>query len=296
MLNTTDRSFQSSPLIWPNGKQSAAALAFDLDGPTGDAMLDGSLVKNLRYFTEGAYGPWKALPRVLDLLREYDLTATFFVPTWVVLHWTEACESILLCGHEIAYHGHRHECFVDLALLEQLEVMQTSRALFIKHLGVVPTGFRTPSGDWTKNTADLLHDFGLLYSSSMRNDDRPYFHKRQDGTCGLVEIPGRSDMDDYTSLAYFEGPDFPIGLDRISPYENVLRNWCHEFEGYHREGLCWTSILHPKVCAKPGRMTILEGLFECIARQDSVWVAKCSEIASWWTTQYSPNPCEALAS
>ncbi len=295
MFHNFDPSLKSPDLIWPEGNQSAAALAFDLDGPTGDAMLDGSLVKNLRYFTEGAYGPWKALPRLLGLLREYQLTATFFVPTWVVLHWTAACEQILLDGHELAYHGHRHECFIDLSVARQLEVMETSRAIFKTHLGVVPTGFRTPSGDWSNDTADLLHDFGLTYSSSMRGDDRPYFHKRQNGACGLVEIPGRPDMDDYTALAYFEEPDFPIGLDRISPYEQVRRNWCHEFEGYHREGLCWTSILHPKVCAKPGRLSILEGLFECIARQDKVWVAKCSEIASWWTTQYASRETGALA-
>ncbi len=31
-------------LLWPEGRQSAVALAFDVDGPTGDAMLDGSLL------------------------------------------------------------------------------------------------------------------------------------------------------------------------------------------------------------------------------------------------------------
>src|SRR5258708_6812648 len=86
---------------WPDGNRCAVALAFDVDGPTGDAMLDGSLPHNLRYFSEGAYGPWKALPRLLNLLAEYDLKATFFVPTWVVQHWTERCEKILGGGHEI---------------------------------------------------------------------------------------------------------------------------------------------------------------------------------------------------
>ena len=56
---------RSTKPSWPGGKQCAAALAFDLDGPTGDAMLDGSLSRNLRYFTEGAYGTWRALPRLV---------------------------------------------------------------------------------------------------------------------------------------------------------------------------------------------------------------------------------------
>ncbi|MBD9491494.1 polysaccharide deacetylase [Ensifer sp. ENS11] len=275
---------------WPAGKQSAVALAFDVDGPTGDAMLDGSLLSNPRYFTQGAYGPWKALPRLLDLLGAYDLKATFFIPTWVVLHWGERCERIIREGHEVAYHGHRHEVFIDLSRQQQLDIMERSRAIFQERLGVTPIGFRTPSGDWSAETAHILRAFGVLYSSSMRGDDRPYFHPSATPEHGLVEIPGRWDIDDYTALAYTEEPDFPIGLDRISDYRTVEKNWRAEFEGYHREGLCWTTILHPKVCAKPGRLSILDGLFQAIAAHgDAVWAARCGDIARWWIDQHSPG-------
>ena len=275
-------------LIWPNSMQCALALAFDVDGPTGDAMLDGTLAANPRYFTEGAYGPWRALPRLLALLQRYQLRATFFVPTWVVEHWPERCEAILNQGHELAYHGHRHEVFIDCSTEQQLEIMTQSREIFQRRLGVTPRGFRTPSGDWSAETADLLYDFGVLYSSSMRGDDRPYFHPYHGTGAGLVEIPGRWDLDDYSALAYFEEPDFPIGLDRISPFSAVKANWCHEFEGYYRDGLCFTTILHPKVCAKPGRLSILEALFKTIRRHDDVWIATGSEIAEWWSQCHAP--------
>ena len=287
MLHANPLGSEDPRALWPDGKQSAVALAFDVDGPTGDAMLDGSLLANLRYFTQGAYGPWKALPRLLDLLAAYDLKATFFTPSWVVLHWTAQCERIVREGHEIAYHGHRHEVFFDCTPQQQLEIMERSRAIFRERLGVTPIGFRTPSGDWSSVTADVLHAFGVIYSSSMRGDDRPYFHPTASDGPGLVEIPGRWDIDDYTALAYTEDPDFPIGLDRISDYRAVERNWCAEFEGYHREGLCWTTILHPKVCAKPGRLTILEGLFKAIRRHgDAVWVARGGDIAKWWIARH----------
>jgi peptidoglycan/xylan/chitin deacetylase (PgdA/CDA1 family) len=273
---------------WPHGRQSAVALAFDVDGPTGDAMLDGSLLHNPRYFTQGAYGPWRALPRLLDLLGAYNLKATFFVPTWVVLHWTEVCCRIVCDGHEIAYHGHRHEVFIDCSPQQQLDIMEQSRAIFQDRLGVTPVGFRTPSGDWGSGTAELLRNFGVIYSSSMRGEDRPYFHQSTAAGSGLVEIPGRWDIDDYTALAYTEEPDFPIGLDRISDYRTVERNWCAEFEGYHREGLCWTTILHPKVCAKPGRLSILEGLFAAIrSHGETVWTARCMDVAAWWIDQHA---------
>jgi peptidoglycan-N-acetylglucosamine deacetylase len=276
---------------WPNGSQCAVALAFDLDGPTGDAMLDGSLSRNLRYFTEGAYGPWRALPRLLDLLKAHALKATFFVPTWVVLHWTGRCERILKEGHELAYHGHRHEVFKDCSLEEQREIMGRSRDIFGARLGVAPLGFRTPSGDWSDETAGMLTEFGVIYSSSMRGDDRPYFHPRGvNDRRGLVEIPARWDIDDYTALAYFEDPDFPVGLDRISDYRLVEQNWRQEFQGYYRDGLCWTTIFHPKVVAKPGRLRILEGLFQDINEHPNVWAAHGAEIARWWIAENEEAP------
>ncbi|MCA3888077.1 MAG: polysaccharide deacetylase, partial [Burkholderia sp.] len=45
---------------WPDAKRACVALAFDLDGPTGDAMLNGSIWRNPAYFTLGSYGPWRA--------------------------------------------------------------------------------------------------------------------------------------------------------------------------------------------------------------------------------------------
>lgn len=271
--------------LWPNGKGSAVALAFDLDGPTGDAMLDGSLRQNPRYFTEGAYGPFRALPRLLDLLAEHALPATFFIPTWVVENWTEACTRILREGHEVAYHGHYHEYFRDLTPEAQLQVMERSRAVFQSRLGVTPQGFRTPSGDWTAETPALLRDFGVRYSSSMRGEDRPYFHPAPAGVTPLVELPARWDMDDYTALAYFEDPVFPDGQDRISDYRTVRANWIAEFEGYHAEGLFWTTILHPKVSAKPARLAILDGLFTAIRRHESVWTTTLAEVADWTLQQ-----------
>ncbi len=159
---------------------------------------------------------------------------------------------------------------------------------FESRLGIRPVGFRTPSGDWSPHTATILKEFGVLYSSSMRGDDRPYFHPGPDGKPGLVEIPGRWDIDDYTALAYFEEPDFPTGHDRIADFRAVEANWRAEFEGFHRHGLCWTTILHPKVSAKLGRLSIIKGLFEAIRAHDDVWIARGRDIAQWWIDQNAP--------
>jgi len=271
---------------WPDGLQSCVALAFDVDGPTGYAMLDGSIWRNPSFFTLGAYGPWRALGYLLDLLDELRIPTTFFVPGWVVEHWPAQCRAIVERGHEVGYHGYRHEAFWQLSSEEQRAVMARSLALFRQHLGVTPTGFRTPSGDWGPETVEILLDAGVEYSSSMRGDDRPYFIESSKGGRSLVEIPGRWEVDDYASLAYQRNPNYPAGLDRIASYDATFDNWRREFDGVHREGLCLTTLFHPKVLGKPGRILLLERLLQHMRAQGDVWFATGNQVAQWWRRQH----------
>lgn len=271
---------------WPEGMRSCVALAFDLDGPTGNAMLDGSIWRNPSFFTLGAYGPWRALGYLLGLLDEYRIPTTFFIPSWVIETWPAQCRAIVERGHEVAYHGYQHEAFWQLDRQQQQDVMARSLKLFQQHLGVTPVGFRTPSGDWGPDTVEILLDAGVRYSSSMRGDDRPYFIAGADGERSLVEIPGRWEVDDYASLAYQRRPDYPAGLGRIAGYDTTLDNWRREFDGSHRDGLCLTTLFHPKVSGKPGRILLLEKLLAHMQAQPGVWFASCNEVAQWWRSQH----------
>lgn len=266
---------------WPEGKQGCMALAFDLDGPTGDAMINGTIWQKPEYFTFGGYGPFRALGRILDLLEQYKVPATFFIPAWVVEQWPQQCAAIVEKGHEVAYHGYRHESFYALTGDEQRQVMAKSREIFWQHLGIRAGGFRTPSGDWHQETPGVLLDAGVTYSSSMRGDDRPYAIAVPGYQQPLVEIPGKWEMDDYASLAYTREPDFPKGLDRTASYALTLDNWCREFDGAMNEGLCLTTLFHPKISGKPGRILLLEQ-FIAHMRQRDVWFARCRDVAHWY--------------
>ena len=275
--------------LWPEGKRSCVALAFDVDGPTGNAMLDGSIWRNPAFFTLGSYGPWRAVGYLLDLLAEYRVPTTFFVPGWVLETWPAQIKAIVDHGHDIGSHGYQHEAFWQLTRARQQDVMAQSLALFRKHLGLTPTGFRTPSGDWGDDTIEVLLDAGVTWSSSMRGDDRPYFTPHAASGRSLVEIPGRWELDDYASLAYQRHPDFPAGLDRIAPYDTTFDNWRREFDGSHRDGLCMTTLFHPKVSGKPGRILLLERLLQHMREADGVWFATCGEVAQWWRSAHAPE-------
>ena len=284
---------QVRPSLWPDGQRSCVALAFDVDGPTGNAMLDGSIWRNPAFFTLGSYGPWRAVGYLLDLLAEYRIPTTFFVPAWVLETWPAQIKAIVDRGHEIGYHGYQHEAFWQLTRARQQEVMAQSLALFRQHLGLTPSGFRTPSGDWGDDTIEVLLDAGVTWSSSMRGDDRPYFIEHKPSGRSLVEIPGRWELDDYASLAYQRHPDFPAGLDRIAPYDTTLDNWKREFDGSHRDGLCITTLFHPKVSGKPGRILLLEQLLQHMRAADGVWFATCGEVAQWWRRAHATTGASA---
>jgi peptidoglycan-N-acetylglucosamine deacetylase len=266
---------------WPNGARSCVALAFDLDGPTGAQLIDGSIWRSPIRFCLGGYGPFRALPRILEILGRYQLPATFFVRAWVVEQWPQECRSIIDRGHEVAHHGYMHECFWDLTVEEQHEVVGKSQAIFERFLGAPAVGFRAPTGDWHLQTPRLLLEHGIRYSSSMRDDDRPYRHVINGALSELVEIPTRVDMDDYSCFAYFRDPDFPPSQDRIASYRLTLDNWCREFDGHHEIGGCFTTIFHPEVSGTPGRAIVLEQLLQHLTGQGDVWFARCREVATW---------------
>lgn len=277
-----------SSRAWPGGARSAVALAFDLDGPTGAQMIDGSIWRRPRHFSLGGYGPYRALPRILDLLDRFAVPATFFVPARVVELWPQACEAIVERGHEVAHHGYDHECYWDLTVPQQEDVLARSQEVFRKYLGAPAVGFRTPSGDWHPQTPRLLLAHGIVYSSSMRDDERPYRIPVEGADRDLVEIPARVDLDDYAYFAYHRDPDFPRGQDRIASYRLTLDNWRFEFDGHHRAGACLTTIWHPKVSGTPGRTIVLERLIAHM-REHDVWFARCREVAQWCLETSEPT-------
>ena len=264
----------STPPRWPDDRTSAVCLAFDLDGPTGDAMLNGSLWRRPGYFSQGGYGPWRGLGRILRILADAGVPATFFTPAWVVENWPEQCRRIVAEGHEVANHGYRHERFADYDLDAQRAILERSQEIFAAELGVRARGFRTPSGDWTPGTPALLTELGFSYSSSLRDNDWPYRHPDVD----LIEIPARSELDDYPSYVYTRDPDWPSGGDRISSYAAVLDGWKRESDGCHAARGCLTTIFHPEFTGRPGPARLLAQWIAHLRAADP-WFATMAEVA-----------------
>ncbi len=274
---------------WPNGARCAVMLTFDLDAETtwanGTEGFPGG-DQYIRSLSLGQYGPLRSAPRLLALLKKYNLPGTFFVPGWVAEHYPDIFVKIAEEGHELGHHGYTHERFVDKTPDEQLEIIHKSQEIFQKLIGKKAIGYRTPSGDWSPETPGILNQLGFSFSSSMRGDDRPYRTMIDGKETDLIEIPAHWELDDYVQFAYSYYPAEPVGQGRISSHEYVLDNFYREFQGYYREGLCYVLMMHPQVIGKPGRARMLEHLIQKIQDYPDVWFATGSEIAQWWRAHY----------
>jgi len=265
---------------WPDGYRAAAVLAFDLDGPTGTAMVNGTIWNSPKRFAEGSYGAFRSIPRLLSLLAQTETKATFFTPAWVVEKWPETCIAIAEAGHEIAHHGYLHERFADLSAEAQHDVINRSQESFRRILGWEATGYRAPTGDWSPETTTLLSELGFNYSSSMRDGHEPYLHVLNGVRSELVEIPARVDLDDYAYFAYSRDPDYPSGGDRIASYRVVQDNFIREIDGHRAVGGCFITTFHPQLTATPGRARIIAAMLEHLQSTGDTWVTTADAVAT----------------
>jgi len=106
----------------------------------------------------------RTLPRILSLLDEAGVRATFFVEGLNAELYPGALTEIAAEGHEVAYHGWQHEHWSDLSPdAERASLERGVTAL--DALGLRPVGFRPPGGRLTPASSELLRELGFEYVS-----------------------------------------------------------------------------------------------------------------------------------
>ncbi len=78
--------------------------------------------------------------RVLDMLDEHGVKATFFVLGWVAERYPAIVVEIQRRGHELACHGYNHRLAYELSLKEFREDTRKSKRLIEEISGVAVRG------------------------------------------------------------------------------------------------------------------------------------------------------------
>jgi peptidoglycan/xylan/chitin deacetylase (PgdA/CDA1 family) len=274
---------------WPGGARCAVLVSVDLDAELPILVADPANAAREKTLSVGRYGARRGTDRLLAMLADAGVRATWFVPGQVAELHPGAVAEVHAAGHELANHGHRHEDFDLLTVDGQADAVRRGSAALTELTGRSPTGFRTPLGSWKPRFAGRLAGLGITWSSSGFGDDLPYLHPGGDSAAALVEIPVHHELHDHPYFFFNLQPPFPAGQSRIAPYRHVLGNWLREFTAYHRFGLCYVLRLQPEVIGTPGRIGLLRELLAHIGGHDDVWLGTGGEIADWWRARGVPN-------
>src|SRR5436309_11524069 len=125
-------------------------LTFDLDAESGALAQDAANANRPGVLSIGQYGPKVGVHRILKLLTEEHIPATFFVPGWVIDKYPAAVEAVVKAGHEIAHHGYTHQppaTFSSRA--EEEEGLVKGIESVVRATGKKPLGYRSPSWDFS---------------------------------------------------------------------------------------------------------------------------------------------------
>lgn len=256
---------------WPNGARAAVAFTFDFDAEEVWIGDDPENANRPGVLSQGTYGAKVAVPLILELLERHGLRQTFFVPGRVAERYPERVREILAGGHEVAHHGYTHTSPANLSPAD--EEAELVRALeVLRALGADPTGYRSPSWEFSPVTIDLLRKHGISYSSNYMDDIRPYRHQGGD----VVELPIQWILDD-APYFWFSPADW---LRKISTPSEVYEIWTGELEGIVKLGGCCIFTMHPQVIGRPHRLAFLDRLIGEVLARDDVWVATCRDIAA----------------
>ena len=266
------------PKRWKNNARVAVALSFDSDHETTTLRWgDGSPGK----LSQGEYGSRAAVPRIRRILRENNVSASFFVPAVVAKLHPDEQRNLVDEGHEIGIHGWIHEFNSTLPEADERELMLRAGDVLEEITGIRPVGMRTPSWDFSQSTLSICKEMGLLYDSSLMADDEPYELLEDGEPTGVIELPVEWIRDDAPYLMM----DRATGLRPYTSPNSVLEIFKSEFDGAFKEGGLFLLTLHPHISGHRSRIVILEELIDYIKSFPDVWFATHAEIAQFCKEQ-----------
>ena len=253
---------------WPNGKRVAVTLTFDFQGGEDVRPLPSGLIDNEEW-TQCEYGPHTAIWRILRILDEEAVKATFLTCGGIAERYPDAIKAIVAKGHEIAGHGYHHETARDLTREQEDDVQTRTVAMIHERSGRRPYGWR--SCTQSPNSIELLMKHGFLWNSNSFSHDLPFLWEA-DGKV-LVELPRQPFGDGRT---YHD--------DHGNPNDTLVI-WKGMFDEFHEESKLAPSYVpfqfHPYISGRAGRARTMRSIIQHMKNADGVWLATGSEVARW---------------
>lgn len=261
-----------SQLPWPHGKRACICLTMDNMGEAAD-IHRGLWPKDKPVGDH--YSVKSALPKMLELLEEKQIPATYFIEAWNFGVYPDTIQDLQKRGIEVGYHAFQHEVWGDLD--EMTEVGNLDKSVrMAKEIGVAYKGFRPPGGKITPRTLTLMKERGITYLSPAA--ERPAVVE------GAPVLPFEWKyidayyyLDSTAALRQLRGDS----KEKISPagYQAALLARIDEVID---QGGFLALLFHPFLTETEERLAVMETVLNrLLTHKTEIWMAKHHEVAEW---------------
>ena len=165
-------------------------LTFDIEEHFHVAAFDSPMRR--RHWNQIESRVQQTTERLLAVLEQEHVRATFFVLGWVAERHPRLVQAIAHNGHELASHGYAHELITAQTPSRFREDVRRAKGILEDLIGAPVLGYRAPSFTITAETSwafPILVEEGYHYDSSVpRNQPLPPTAPRRKSKPGTVGV------------------------------------------------------------------------------------------------------------
>jgi polysaccharide deacetylase family protein (PEP-CTERM system associated) len=152
--------------------------------------------------------------KILDLLRKYNIKATFFILAWIAKKNPRLVKKIYKEGHEISSHGYSHKLNYNMSKKELYNDLKNSKEILESIIKDKVIGYRAPTFSINDELITTLIEIGYEYDSSLNQ-----FSKH--GTYGNLKYTKMKKMNDNMIFRY-DNKIIEISLPVIKVFEKEI--------------------------------------------------------------------------
>lgn len=236
-------------------------------------------VRNYANESNYLYGLKAGAPRIMKLLDDYKIQATFTAAAQALEKAPGLTQAIVDGGHEVCSHGWRwvHQYYMDED--KERDFIRKAVTSIKATTGSRPTGWLSRYL-LTDNTRRLLVEEGFTYHMDDFSGDRPFWDS--DYEKPILILPYALDSND---MKMWTAPS-------LTPAD-WLQYAIDTFDWLYREGADDPQMmsfgLHLRIIGRPGRIGYLEKFLQHVTAKPDVWIASRQAIAENWMAQ-NPHP------
>lgn len=229
-------------------------------------------IRNYANESNYLYGIKAGAPRVVKLLKAFDIMASWTVAALSLENHPEIAEAIVELGHEPVSHGWRWVHQFRLNEEQEREFIRKAVTSIEQTCGVRPYGWLSRYM-LTDNTRRLLIEEGFSYHMDDYSGDVPFWDREAVPERPMVIVPYQLDNN-----------DMKMWTDPAMTPEQWLAYAIRNFDQVYREGLegspkMMSLGLHLRIIGRPGRIWALEEFLRHVRQHDGVWVTTRKAIA-----------------